>query len=264
MKRLIALTLSLTAGTTVVQADTVELYAAGSLKVALSDVAKNYQAKTAHTVASHFGPSGLMRERIEQGESAHVFASANMKHPATLQRNNLGGEVVMFAQNKLCALLQPELKTSPDNLLQSLIDPNIRLGTSTPKADPSGDYAWQLFAKAEALKPGTFKTLDAKTLKLTGGRDSKKAPAGRNTYGWVMENNRADIFLTYCTNALLAQKQVPQLQVMQIPKELGVAADYGLIVLNDAPPQAVDFAQYLLSNEGQSVLASYGFTPVIK
>jgi hypothetical protein len=32
-------------------------------------------------VASVFGPSGLLRERIEKGESTAVFASADVNHP---------------------------------------------------------------------------------------------------------------------------------------------------------------------------------------
>ena len=51
---------------------------------------------------------------------------------------------------------------------------------------------------------------------------------------------------------------------MQIPDELAVAADYGLIVLKNAPAQAIGFSQFLLSEDGQDVLASYGFTPVTK
>ena len=41
-------------------------------------------------------------------------------------------------------------------------------------------------------------------MQLTGGPDSDPAPEGRNTYAWVMESDRADLFLTYCTNAVLA------------------------------------------------------------
>ena len=39
-----------------------------------------------------------------------------------------------------------------ENLLARLLDPELRIGTSTPKADPSGDYAWALFAKSESSR----------------------------------------------------------------------------------------------------------------
>jgi hypothetical protein len=52
-----------------------------------------------------------------------------------------------------------------------------------PRRDPSGDYAWRLFDKADAVRSGAGATLKAKALQLTGGPDSEKAPEGRNQYG---------------------------------------------------------------------------------
>jgi ABC-type molybdate transport system substrate-binding protein len=151
------------------------------------------------------------------------------------------------------------LKVTPATLLDTLLDPSVRLGTSTPKADPSGDYAFALFAKAEARKPGARAALEAKALQLTGGPASEKAPAGRNPYAWVMESGKADIFLTYCTNAVLARKELASLQIVQIPPELNVGAEYGLIVLKDAPPSATQLARFILGEEGQAILTNYGF-----
>lgn len=237
----------------------ITLSAAGSLKAALGEVAGDYEAAYGTHVATTFGPSGLLRERIEKGEPAQVFASANMKHPKTLEAEGRGGPVVLFARNKLCALTQAAVDITTETLLDVLLDPAIRLGTSTPKADPSGDYAWQLFAKADAIRPGTRAALEAKALQLTGGATSEKPPDGRNPYGWVMESNKADVFLTYCTNAVLARKEVPSLKIVPIPTALGVGADYGLIVLDREDPAASRLAFYILSPEGQRVLAGYGF-----
>jgi molybdate transport system substrate-binding protein len=236
------------------------LYAAGSLKAALGDVAQAYQEQYGTAVTPTFAASGLLRERIEAGETPDVFASANMAHPQALAAASWGGPVALFARNRLCALAQPGLEVNPATLLDTLLANPVRVGTSTPKADPSGDYAWELFEKADALRPGAFATLDAKALQLTGGPDSAKPPEGRNTYAWVMEEDRADLFLTYCTNAVLAQREVPALQIVALPEELSVGADYGLIVRQDAPPQAWQLALFILSPEGQAILAGYGFT----
>jgi molybdate transport system substrate-binding protein len=235
------------------------LYAAGSLKAALNDVARAYQEQYGTAVAPTFAASGLLRQRIEGGEAPDVFASANMAHPQALADAGWGGPVALFARNRLCALAQPGLDVDTATLLDTLLDDAVRLGTSTPKADPSGDYAWQLFEKADALRPGAFATLDAKALQLTGGPESEKPPEGRNTYAWVMEEESADLFLTYCTNAVLAQKEVPALQIVAVPEELSVGADYGLLVRQDALPQAWQLALFILSPEGQAILAGYGF-----
>jgi ABC-type molybdate transport system substrate-binding protein len=44
-----------------------------------------------------------------------------------------------------------------------------------------------------------------------------------------------------------------------LPVELAVGADYGLTVLNGSSPQAYEFAMFILSIDGQRVLAKHGF-----
>jgi molybdate transport system substrate-binding protein len=247
---------------TLAHAETVNLYAAGSLKAALAEVAAAFEKAGGGKVRveATFGPSGLLREKIEKGEPAHVFASADTGHPKRLvDQGGAGGPLAVFARNQLCALARAGLAVASERLLDAMLDPNLRLGTSTPKADPAGDYAFALFAKAEGLKPGARVALESKALQLTGGPASEKPPPDRNPYAWVMETGRADLFLTYCTNALLARKEVPSLQIIQIPAELNVGADYGIIVLKDAPAPAHDFARFVLGAPGQAILAQHGF-----
>jgi ABC-type molybdate transport system substrate-binding protein len=69
---------------------------------------------------------------------------------------------------------------------------------------------------------------------------------------------RADIFLTYCTNALVASREHSGQQVVALPDTLVVAADYGLTVINGASPQAHDFANFILSH-GRRILQRHGF-----
>ena len=59
--------------------DSLKFYAAGSLSGAMSKVVDAFEEFDGSvSVARVFGPSGLLRERIENGEPAGVFASANM------------------------------------------------------------------------------------------------------------------------------------------------------------------------------------------
>ena len=74
-----------------------------------------------------------------------------------------------------------------------------------------------------------------------------------------MASGKADVFLTYCTNAILAHREVPSLQIVQIPPELNVGADYGMIVLKDAPMPATLLAHFILGEEGQPILVKHGF-----
>ena len=60
-------------------------------------------------------------------------------------------------------------------------------------------------------------------------------------------------------NARLAAGELPELKIVNIPPELKIVADYGLVVLENAPPAAVEFARFIVRDEGQSILTSYGF-----
>ena len=241
-------------------AEVVLLHAAGSLRGALTDISKSFEAVTGLKIQAKYGASELLKDEIAAGARAEVFTSANMEHPQVLAKANKSEPVVLFARNKLCALVRPGLKVTSVTLLDKMLDAKVKLGTSTPKADPSGDYAFEVFRKAETIKMGTQTELEKKALLLTGGPSSAAAPAGRSVYGWNVAEGRADIFLTYCTGAVVAMKENPGQQMVALPEALSVSADYGLTVISEASPGAYKFALFILSPEGQHILAEHGFS----
>jgi len=262
----VCLGLALSAGIILLAMDTsakasepVLLHAAGSLRSALTEVASAFEAASGQKVEARYGPSGTLKDEIAGGTRAEVFASANMEHPQALATAGKSGPVVLFARNRLCALVRPGLAVEPATLLDRMLDPSVKLGTSTPRADPSGDYAWEVFRKADKLRPGAFAALERKALKLVGGPDAPTAPAGRTVYGMLIAEGKADLFLTYCTNAMEAKKDVAGAQIVALPEELAVGADYGLTVIAYAPPDAYRFAMFILSADGQRILAKTGF-----
>jgi molybdate transport system substrate-binding protein len=211
---------------TVHAAEPVTLYAPGSLRGALTEVAAAF-AGAGQKVVAKYGPSGTLKDEIAGGARADVFASANMDHPKALAAAGKSGPVALFARNRLCALVRPGLRVEPATVLDRMLDPDVKLGTSTPRADPSGDYAWEMFHKADALKPGAAAALEKKALQLAGGPSSPTAPPGRALYGMLVAEGKVDIFLTYCTNARKAKAQNPDQQIIAMPDELAVGADYG-------------------------------------
>ena len=237
----------------------VQVYAAGSLREAFTAIASEHEARTREKIVLTFGASGLLRERIEKGEPAQVFASADTDHPRRLAEQGGWQPPVVFTRNALCALTSDKLAATPATLLATMLQPSVRVGISTPKADPAGDYAWALFGKADALQSGATARLRSKALQLTGGADSPKPPPGRGTYAWVMDQGQADVFLTYCTNAVSAQKEVPRLRIVEIPPELQVGAAYGVTVRIGAPQAADAFLRALLAPPAQAVFNRFGF-----
>ena len=235
------------------------LHAAGSLRGALNEIAGIYEKSSGIRVAAKYGASGLLRDEIARGEKAEVFASANIEHPQALAKAGKSGPVVLFARNQLCALVRPGLTVAPASLLDRMLATDVKLGTSTPKADPSGDYAWKVFRKADAQRPGAYARLTKKALQLVGGPPSQTISSDRNLYGTLVAQGRADIFLTYCTNALVAVRENPGERMVALPEPLAVGADYGLTVMVTASPAAYRFAMFILSADAQRILANHGF-----
>src|SRR5258705_13952908 len=87
--------------------DPVQLYAAGSLRTALTEIAAAFEAQTGIKVQAKFGPSGTLKDEIASGARADLFASANMEHPQALASARKSGPVILFARNRLCALARP-------------------------------------------------------------------------------------------------------------------------------------------------------------
>ncbi len=242
-------------------APTVRLFAAGSLRAAMTDIANVYSKAYGVAVTPTFGGSGLLKDRLAKGEAADVFASADMGNPQALTEAGKSGPTVLFAHNHLCAIVRPALKATPSSLLETLLNPSVKVGTSTPIADPAGDYAWALFKKAEAVRPGSRATLEAKAVKISNSPGSLAVPAGvKNAVAWLFEEKRADMFLAYCTGGAAVAAEFPGTATIQLPPELAVEADYGLTILNGAKPdRAAQFALFVLSPPGQKILSEHGF-----
>jgi molybdate transport system substrate-binding protein len=237
----------------------VKVLAAGSLRSAVNEIGTAFANRTGGHVESNFGPSGVLRDRIEKGEAADLFASADMANPLALSRAGKAGAVVLFARNRLCALVRPGLAVTPGNLLSTLLNPDIKLGTSTPKADPAGDYTWTMFGKANAVSPGSAAILEAKAQQLFGGAASAAPPNGTDLFAWHIGQGHADIMVGYCSAGADFSKALPGATVVHLPPELETAADYGLTLLPTKNDNAAPLALFILSRDGQQILAKNGF-----
>jgi molybdate transport system substrate-binding protein len=242
-------------------AEPLRIYAAGSLTAAFTDMVKTFPAAEGDVARPVFGPSGVLRERIERGDHVDVFASADMDQPHRLARSHPGSLVAMFTRNRLCALGRASLGLTSSNLLDKLLDPSVRLATSTPGADPGGDYAWAVFARAETLHTGAQAILQDKAMQLVGGPNSTPLVPGRAAVQGIFLANRADVMLGYCSSGQAVMREMPDLTNVPLPPSLTVGPAYGLIVLSDHP-LAARFALFVLSEQGQAILRQYGFDPV--
>jgi molybdate transport system substrate-binding protein len=260
--RLAASLISLLLMTPAASADTLHVAGAGSLATAFSDLLRRFPAGPDTVGTPEFGPSGLMREKIEAGADVDLFASADMAQAERLAIGHPERFVVNFTRNRLCAVARSSVGLTPANMLERLLDPAVRLATSTPGADPAGDYAWAVFARAGAVRAGAQAALEAKApAALRRRRQDPAARSGQGPLEGIFIADRADVALGYCSGAPEVIAAVPGLAVVPLPSELNVGPAYGMVVLN-AKPVAFRFATFVMSEAGQAVLKAHGFDPV--
>ncbi len=143
--------------------------------------------------------------------------------------------------------------------LALLSTPRLRLATSTPGCDPSGDYTWQLFARIEARYPGLGNAMAGRAQQLVGGRDSLSVPPGEIAGAWLIRQNLADLFIGYAHYGP-ALAACDDLRTLTIPAPWNIRCDYQLARLR-ADPAALALYRFILGDVGQGYLRQAGFMP---
>ena len=233
------------------------IFAAGSLRLALNEIVERYAEAHGVRYRVLYGPSGKLREKIEQGDVPRLFASAAVQHVKALHENEVLRNNVQFTHNSMCVMARPGLKLDEAKLIDTLLDPMVKLGTSTPVADPSGDYTWDVFRKIDKLRPGAYEKLDVKALKLIG-KDVNPREA-KLPYADLFVEGKADVLISYCTNAAAAAKTLPGITWVSFPDALDVPGYYAIGAAKDAGKDADDFITFLTGVEAKKILAGYGF-----
>jgi molybdate transport system substrate-binding protein len=262
LRNVFGLIVALLALSAPVRADTLKVMAAGSLRAAVTDLLHRFPLQSDTIDPPEFGASGLMRQKIESGAAVDVFASADMEQPRRLAAGHPERLVILFARNSLCALARSNLGLNQDNLLDRLLDPTVQIATSTPGSDPLGTYSWEVFARADAIKPGARAMLEAKAKKLVGG--GEKTPPlvpGKGAVEGIFLSNQADVMLIYCSAVPALQSEMPFLTSIKLPAALTVEPADGMVIL-DSKPVALRFVAFVMSEEGQATLRNHGFEPV--
>lgn len=236
-------------------AEPFSLAAAGSLRGVI--VALLQATGFASAAVALYGPSGILREQIGAGRHVDLFISADEGHAQALSEAGWACRLAPVARNNLCVLARAGLKLYGDRLLPGLLDPGLRLGTSTPLLDPCGDCAWAMFERAEAIAPGAAARLAGKAQQLTGGRGP--LPSRGNAYGGWIARDRVDAFLTYRTNALAARAENPALVIHELPGCLAVETVCTAALARGAGRTAQHFLDVLLGPPGRMMFSEFGF-----
>jgi molybdate transport system substrate-binding protein len=224
------------------------VFAAASLREAFEGLAPGFEA--AHPgvkVRLNLAGSQELRTQIEQGAKADVFASADLKHMAALEKAGLVDAPAVFARNE-AVIVVPRGNPAAIRGLADL--PKIRrLVVGAPEV-PIGGYTVKILdAAARTLGADFRKKVEAS---IVSRELNVKQVLAKVALG------EADAGIVYRSDAQAAKDKV---EAITIPANLNVVAEYPIAALKAAPDAklARAWVALVLSADGQKRLAAAGF-----
>jgi molybdate transport system substrate-binding protein len=240
----------------------IRVMAAGSLKDAFAAIFADYTKQYGGSFAPVWARPVPCASVCRTAKRSTFLPLPPLPHAQALTEAGVSGPSVLFTRNALCIVTDAAMALDSGNLVETLLKPDIRIGTSTPVADPAGDYTWEIFHRIDAQRPGAFKLLSEKAQQLFGGAATTTPVNGRPRLLVALDEHQIDLFIYYCSGAREIVKASAKYKSIELPPELSVGPEYGLTVSRKASPSAADFAMYLLSPRGQASLKAFGFIPV--
>jgi molybdate transport system substrate-binding protein len=228
------------------------VFAAASLTDAFGEMGEAFEAANPGvSVAFNFAGSAALRAQIEEGAPADVFASANTSHMDQLHDAGLAGAPAVFAHNSL-VVIAPNDNPGGIETLADLAKPGLKLVLAAD-AVPAGGYARDMLAKADGDPAFGAGFSEAVLANLVSNESNVKQVVTKVALG------EADAGIVYGSDVTAAV--APDLQTIEVPAAVNVVADYPIAVLSesDHPEAAREFVDFVLSVEGQTILAKWGF-----
>lgn len=231
------------------------VFAAASLTETFTEITAEFEANHSGVeVLLNFAGSQALRLQIEQGARADVFASANQQHADALLANHLIEKPVIFTHNQLVVIV-PVANPGSVETLADLTQPGLKLILAVPTA-PIGHYSRQTLEKLDA-NPALGSDFSTQVLNnLVSEEDNVKGVVAKVQLG------EADAGIVYASDVTPAVAD--DLTTLGIPSEFNMVADYPIAVVSDSsqPDLAQQFIDFVLSPQGQVILAKNGFQPV--
>jgi molybdate transport system substrate-binding protein len=233
---------------TAARAADVVVFAAASLKNALDDAAKAYEAKTGDKVVISYAASSALAKQIEGGAPADIFFSADLDWMDYLQQRNLidtasrrtllGNTLVLVAPKASTVSLAIE-RDFP--ILQAL-GPDGKLAMASVDSVPAGKYgkaALTYFGVWEAVAP-----------RLAQAENVRAALA-------FVARGETPLGIVYGTDA----KAEPAVRVVgTFPEESHPKIEYPVALLAKAKPEARKFLDFIVSPEATPAFEAQGFS----
>lgn len=235
---------------------TLNVFAAASLQDVFTEMGKNFEAANPGTkVAFNFAGSQQLAQQIDQGAPADVFASANKAQMAAAIKSGrvISGAEHIFVRNRLVVIV-PKENPGKVEKLQDLANPGLKLVLAAREV-PVGQYTLDFLTKTLTDTNFGVAYQGAVLKNVVSYEDNVRSVLSKVVLG------EADAGVVYTTD--VTKDAAPKVTSIDIPDALNTVATYPIAALQDSKQAdlAAKFVTYVLSDEGQQILASYGFIP---
>jgi molybdate transport system substrate-binding protein len=228
------------------RAETITVFAAASLKDALDENVKAYQARGSDKVVVSYAASSALAKQIEAGAPADVFISADLDWMDYLEqrrlikidtrRNLLRNRLVLVAP----ANSKVSVEIGPGFPVAKLLGDG-RLAMANPDAVPAGKYGK---ASLEAL--GVWKDVQSKVAAAENVRAALV----------LVSRGEAPLGIVYRTDAAVD----PKVRVVGVfPENSHPPIIYPIAETAAAKPTATAFVAWLNRPEARAIFQKYGF-----
>ncbi len=219
--------------------------AAASLTNAFKELAAQYEA--AHPdakVLTTFGASDVVLRQITEGAPADVFASADQKamDKAEAAKAVDPATRVNFVRTEIVLVVPADNPRGIASLADLKKAGVTRIALGNPASVPVGRYT-----RAALEKAGAWDTVEAHEIL---GENVRQVLS-------YVERGEVDAGFVFATDAAIMKDKVKVVQVVETPTP--VVYPIALVQRDGRAPEAADFLKFVMSSDGQAVLARYGF-----
>jgi len=228
------------------RAETVTVFAAASLKDALDENARAYQAQSTERIVVSYGASSALARQIEAGAPADLFISADLEWMDYLEQRRLirADTRRNLLRNRLVLVAPEDSKVSVDIApgfpLAALLG-NGRLAMADPDSVPAGKYG-----KAALESLGVWKDVRSRVASAENVRAALV----------LVSRGEAPLGIVYRTDAAAD----PSVRVAGVfPESTHPPIIYPAALTATAKPAAAPFLNWLYRVEARAIFRKHGF-----
>lgn len=230
------------------RAETVNVFAAASMKTALDDVAKLWKTQSGKEIVATYGSSGTLAKQIAEAAPADIFISADLAWMDDVAKKNLirpdSRKTLVGNTLVLVGATGTDLKielAKDSNLAASLGSEKLAVGDV--KSVPAGKYA-----KAALENLGLWASVEPNLVMQENVRSALA----------LVARGEAKLGIVYGSDAVAESKvQV----IADFPEASHAPIVYPIAVIAASTnPDAQSFLDFLFSKEAQLIFKANGFT----